>query len=263
MSTHDSFSEEPPRKQGMGSTAKVLIILGSIFGVCLLACCGGVAFFAYRAKDVFKGIAESMSNDPAIVRQRTGEIIHIEIPDEFVPMATFGMPMGVVSMKSVMYQRKGNPNSLLMISETNQPMPPGQDPRQHREAMLKGMRQGQQMGNLDISAEKSEEREFTINGEKVPFEFIKGSAHGVPSRKVTGIFAGRNGTVMFILVVAESEYDEDAVVKMIGSIRFPTADTSVMTDTDDGESEMPEGPSGDDSVKPAEKDSGEPDSSTE
>ena len=81
MSMHDDLQAEQPQKRGMSSTAKVLLVLGSIAGVCMLACCGGVAFFGFQFKDTFKAIAESSSKDPAVVKQRTQEIVHIDIPE--------------------------------------------------------------------------------------------------------------------------------------------------------------------------------------
>lgn len=221
MSMHDDLQAEQPQKRGMSSTAKVLLVLGSIAGVCLLVCCGGVAIFGLRFKDEIKKFAESTSSDPAVVKQRTQEVVEIEIPEEFKPVATWGIPLGAFSMKQFIYQPPGNPNSVLVIMETNQPLAPGQDAKQQREAMQQGMRQGQQMGSIDMQEESRETRQFTINGEEVPFEFIKGKAHGVPAHKVVGIFPGKQGTVMLILMVADSDYDDEKIVNMIKSIRIP------------------------------------------
>jgi len=41
----------------MSSTAKVLLVLGSIAGVLLLACCGGVAFVGWK----FQGVAKTFA----------------------------------------------------------------------------------------------------------------------------------------------------------------------------------------------------------
>ena len=239
MSMHDDLQAEQPQKRGMSSTAKVLLVLGSIAGVCMLACCGGVAFFGFKFKDVIKAVADSTSKDPAVVKQRTEEIVHIDIPEEFKPVATWGVPLGAFSMKQFIYQNASSPNSVLVIMETNQPLQPGQDPKQQREEMLQGMRQSQQMSsmNMDMQEESRETREFTIDGEEVPFEFIKGKAHGVPARKVVGIFPGRQGTIMLILMVAESDYNDEKIVKMVKSIRLPGDATPAVS----GESDEPIG----------------------
>lgn len=220
----------------MSSTAKVLLVLGSIAGVGLLLCCGGLAFVGFKFKDTIQAVADSASQDPVVVKQRTEEVVHIEIPEEFKPVATWGMPLGAFSMKQFIYQPAGNPNSVLVIMETNQPLAPGQDAKQQREAMQQGMRQGQQMGgSIDMQEESHETRIFTINGEEVPFEFIKGKAHGVAARKVVGIFPGKQGTLMLILLIAESDYDDEKITNMLESIRLPGAATPATK----GESDEP------------------------
>ncbi|HLJ11406.1 MAG TPA: hypothetical protein VKU82_09460 [Planctomycetaceae bacterium] len=222
MSTQDDF-QETPKKSGMSSSSKAVIILGSIAGVVLLLCCGGGIWGYFQVRDWVQGMAKTFSNDPAIVRQRAEEIIHIDVPEDFAPVMTMEIPLGTIGSKMVIYQRKGSENSVLTIVESKQPMPPGQNGQQHRDAMLRGMRQGQQFGNrsMQIDEQASESRNFTIGGEKVPFEFIKGTANGVPSRQVFGAFPGKEGTVMLMLMVQENEYDEPSIVKMLESIRLP------------------------------------------
>jgi hypothetical protein len=219
----DDFQDAPPKKQGMSSTAKFVLILGSIAGVCLLACCGGVVFMGWKFQNIAK---DFMTMDPEVVRQRTEEIIHIDIPDDYAPTHAMKIDLMNVKMKQVAYQRKGSAGSMLMIMETTQPPMQGASPKQQREQMRQAMRQqAQQQGqaNDEIDEQSSESREFTINGESVPFEFIKGTAAqgGVPTRQVVGIFPGREGTVMLMLMAPESEYNEEEIVKMIESIRVP------------------------------------------
>jgi hypothetical protein len=123
----------------------------------------------------------------------------------------------------------------------------GANTKQQREQMLRAMRQqqGQQPGQLndELNEESSETREFTINGEKVPFEFIKGTGadHARAFRQVVGIFRVKAGTVMVMLMVPEGEYDEPAVVRMIESIRSPGADSDVSADDTDMSEDVPAG----------------------
>jgi hypothetical protein len=240
MSTQDDFRDAPAPKQGMSSTSKVLLILGSIAGVCLLACCGGGIFLYIKAKDAIQNFAQNFTtSDPEEIRQRTAEIMHIDIPEEFPPLRAFNLFV----MKQILYGKEGS-GSMVMIMEINQQMQGGQggaNMKQQREQMLRQMRQQQQQqgqgaGNMDtdITEESSETREFTINGEKVPFEFIKGRSPngGTPVRQVVGMFAGESGTIMLMVMVPESEYHEDAIVKMIESIRLPDDSQDSMDATD-------------------------------
>ncbi len=254
MSTQEDFLNEPPRKQGMSSTAKVLIILASIAGVCMLACCGGGVFVWFKAKDAIQNFAQNFTtNDPQEIRARTAKIVHIDIPVTFPPMQAFDWFV----MKQIIY---GNPNrSMLMIMEMSPQMQAGDGgtAKQQRDAMLKQLKQqqGQQSGNVntDLNEESSETREFTIGGEKVPFEFIKGTAAqgGTPTRQVVGVFQGRQGMVMLMLMVPESDYDEAAVVRMLESIRLPD-DASDAESTDEPDMQEDSG-KGDATLPDAEK----------
>ena len=204
----------------MSTTAKVLLVLGSIAGIVMLLCCGGFAFVGFKFKDEFKAIADATSNDPAVVKQRTQEVIKIDIPDEFTPVMTIGVPFGAFSMKQFIYQNKANPSFMLQIVETNQPLQPGQTAQQQREEMVQGMRQGQQF-SLNMQEESRETREFTINGEEVPFDIIKGKTNGVPARQILGSFSSRKGTIMLMMTIPESEYNDEKIAGMINSIRLP------------------------------------------
>jgi hypothetical protein len=260
MSMHDDLQAEQPQKRGMSTTAKVLLVLGSIAGIVMLVCCGGAAFFGYKFKDNIKAIADATSNDPVVVKQRTQEVINIEIPEEFSPVMTIGFPLGEFSMKEFVYNNKANPNFMLVILETNQPLQPGQTVQQQREAMMQGMRQGQQF-SLDMQEESRETREFTISGEQVPFDIIKGKANGVPARQIVGIFPSRKGTIMLLMTVPESDYSDEKIAGMINSIRLPgdakgeTAPAKDSEESDEAAGEkMPEG---------AEETEGETESSSE
>jgi hypothetical protein len=258
MSTQEDFLNEPPRKQGMSSTAKVLIILGSIAGVCLLACCGGVAFVGWKFQDFAKNFAANLStNDPQEIRARTAKIVHIDIPEQFPP----AVAIDVVFMKEILYGTLDKPNRpLLVIVEIDKNFlgaQGGGSAKQQREEILRQMRQqGQQAGNMntELDEESSETREFTIDGEKVPFEFIKGTARGGgPTRQIVGVFPGREGMVMLMVMVPESDYDEAAIMRMLESIRLPRDESD---DESTSGSEMPEkgdatAPASDDESAPA------------
>ncbi len=219
MSSPD-FQDAPQQKQGMSSTAKVLLILGSIGGLALLVCCGGAAFLGYRFKQNF-----AIATTPAEVRQQTEEIMQVEIPDEFPPI--MGMQLKwPVEMRLATYGTQGNDAAALVIMEMQAlPNQPRGNARQMRDQMLQQMRQNQQQQGqqmVNVIEESSESRDFTINGQKVPFEFIKGknAEDGTDYRQVVGVIPKGDGFVMIMLAAPEAQYDEDKIVKMIESIRL-------------------------------------------
>jgi hypothetical protein len=250
MSTHDDFQQEPVPPAPKSSGSKVLLILGTIFGLGLVVCCGGgtMAYFWIRAK---VGDSFSMSYSADEVKANGEEVAHIDYPDSYKPVFSMRIsPPGGFSMKMIMYQVGSSNQGVLMLMETDQP---GADPKQMREQMLQQMR-SQQAGaggmNTQIVAQSTETKMFEINGENVEFDFVKGTRPGDPTvfRQVTGTFGGRKGTVLLMLLVPDSEYDEEAVKKMITSIRVPgkpagsdaSTDSQEMHAGPDEDSEMPE-----------------------
>jgi len=221
MSMHDDLQAEQPRKQGMSGTAKVLLVLGSIAGVGMLLCCGVIGFGLYKGQDIIKAIAESTSADPAVIKQRTQEVVVIDIPSEFTPMMMLGGRINGQGMVEFIYVNQANPNSMFLILESNLPSPPDQNPQQKRDAMLKGMKQGQQY-SMNIEEESTQTRNYKINGEDVPFDFVKGKVNGVESRKIVGMFSGKDGvTILLMMITAETNYDEEKIDKMLKGIRLP------------------------------------------
>src|SRR5262249_18421962 len=125
MSTQDDFRDVPTQKQGMSSTGKVLLILGSIAGVCLVACCGSGIFVYFKLKDAIPNLQNFAQNlttsDPEEIRQRTADIVHIDIPEEFPPVRAFDF----FFMKQILYGEEAG-GSMVMIMEINERMQGGQ-----------------------------------------------------------------------------------------------------------------------------------------
>lgn len=152
----------------------------------------------------------------------------------------------------IIYGKPGS-QSMIMIIEINEAAQgrQGTDLKEQRRQILRSMRQqqqgqpGGQPGNVnaEMDEESSETREFTVDGQKVPFEFIKGNSGGTPTRQVVGILPGRQGMVMVMAMIPESDYDEELIVKMIQSIRLPAEEA-------DDESEGPEGKTGEPRAAP-------------
>ena len=47
---------QPPRKPGMSTAAKVLIVLGVAFGIMVLLCCGSLIWFDWFWRCVFRDL---------------------------------------------------------------------------------------------------------------------------------------------------------------------------------------------------------------
>ncbi len=242
MATHDDFQQEPAPQAKKGSGSKVLLILGTIAGLGLVVCCGGAGVGYYMLKDKIKD-AFSMTSDPVEVKQKLDEIITIDVPDQFSPMSAMRISPGVFTMKMIMYQGGANSQSGLVIMEMNQP---GADPKQMRDQMLQQMRSQQAQGggfNSQINVQSKETKPFNINGEATEFDFVKGTRSGdaTAMRQIVGTFPGRNGTVLLMVIMPESDYNEEAMLKMIKSIRVPGSAAPTEATSDEEMMEKDEG----------------------
>jgi hypothetical protein len=172
----------------------------------------------------------SISMSAPEIKQRTQEIVQIEVPEGFVPVqgVKFDVP-NVMTLKYVVYTKGANTQSLLMLMEMNKAgmgAPGSADAKQQRDEMLQAMRQQQGGGNqfnTAINEESHETREFNVNGKKIEFDFVKGTRPGTAAkaRQVVGVFPSKQGVVMLMVIVNEDEYDEESIERMIKSIRLP------------------------------------------
>jgi hypothetical protein len=231
MSTHDDFHQEPVPPAPKKSGSKVLLIVGTIVGLGLVLCCGAPAIVYVVFKDaIMKKIKDTVdvTTEPAEVEARSEEVAHLDIPESYSPMSAVRLSFGVFTMKMIMYQGGANNQGGLVLMEMDQP---GMDRKQMRDQMLQQMRQQQAQGGpggmqTQIVAQTTETKMFKINGEDVEFDFVKGTQPGNSTvvRQITGTFRGRNGTALLMLIIPDSEYNEDAVIKLIKSIRVPGSD---------------------------------------
>ena len=83
------------------------------------------------------------------------------------------------------------------------------------------MQQQQQQGNRKLNIQSTGTREITIRGEKVEFVFAEGTDKNTDTvvQQVTGVFPGREGMGYLMLRIDDESYDEQAVVRMIESIK--------------------------------------------
>lgn len=251
MSTHDDFQQEPVPQGKKSSGNKVLLILGTIAGLGLVLCCGGPAIVYVMFKDaIVQKIKNTfdLTTDPEEVKGRSEEIAHLDIPENYTPVSAVRFSIGF-TMKMIVYQSGSNNQGALVLMEMEMNQP-GMDRKQMREQMLQQMRSQQANGgpggfNSQIVAQSTETKTFKVNGEDVEFDFVKGTRPGDSSgtiyRQVTGTFQGKNGIVMLMLFIPDSEYDEEAVSKMIQSIRVtgsePATEPSAESRSDE---DMPE-----------------------
>lgn len=226
MSIQQDWQDQEPRKRGMGSGSKVLLILGGVGGLFLLLCCGGGAYLFWQARNALENL---VTTDPAAIKTKTQSIAKIDVLPGFKPVQA----MDMIVMKWVVYQGEAGDDSMLMLMEFQNSMFQGANKQEQKDQMLQQMRQQQQAqgGNTNIQAEETTKRDFTIGGRKNEFTFVKGkSQQGKAVRQVTGTFPTVGGVAMLMLIIPDEKYDEAAVIRMLESIRTDAIASDVEDD---------------------------------
>ncbi len=209
----DEFGQRAPKK-GMGTGMKIVLVLLCLGGGMFLLCCG-VGFYLFSQ---FK--PEIKQNDPQAAAKTAQEIVSIEVAEQFQPSDSikisgevfgFGMKMKMATYRPVKGQGGLN---LMQVHTTNMP-------KEFQDAQARQQMKQQGFDNRQLNIEQAETREFEIRGQKVPFLFTKAkdAQTGKVFRQVTGTFADKKGIVMLMLQVEEEFYDEEAVVRMLESIK--------------------------------------------
>lgn len=210
--SHDDGDITPSgKKKGMSTGAKVAIILGIVFGICLLVCCGVGGYFANK-------VGNAMTQDPAkIATIQQSMLTSIDLPAEYTPRMAMDFSLAGQGMKMAIYSpgsgAEPNPAEMLMLMSMNVTADEAQMQQQMEQSMA-----GQQN---QIQEESSETKMVTIDGIERSVRFAQGKARqgGQAVRQVSAVFPGKEGTVMLVQIVPEEKWDEATVTKMLGSIK--------------------------------------------
>lgn len=202
----DPWEERPAQKRGMSAGAKVLIVLLSLAGVVVLLCCGvGLYIFASSERHA----------NPEVVREKTAEILEIDVPEAFVPREAVHANLIVWEIDVVMYALEDNPRGKLVLGKVKGP---GMDQAEMQMEMRRALGDPEGAGELTIT--RSETREFEIRGEEVSFLFGEATDEaGNEYRVVRGSFPTDDGQGFLSVQIPPENYDEDVIVDMIESIR--------------------------------------------
>jgi hypothetical protein len=224
MSTQDPYIDrnetniQPPKK-GMSSGMKTLLIVGIIFGVLILICCGGLVGFGLYMRSY---VSDAMSEDPIVIAEHTAQFVDMEIPSQLSPTMSFDVTVpfsGEPVMVWVIYADQPT-NSMLMMASIG-PMMEQQDEDITRQQLEDSMRQQGLAAGADVDEWERSVKELNVRGEPVEFNFGVGKSTDTGAQRIelSGMIEGKSGPVMIILYADAEVIDEEAVVTMIESIK--------------------------------------------
>ncbi len=209
------FDTPPPARRGMGTSAKVLLTLGIVFGVLLVVCCGGIGIYVYS-------VGRSFTTDPAAVRKVTAKIATVDVPRQFTPVVAgdnVSVPFTGVSVSFAIYAEYPDGNTILLAAVKGKDIE--RMSQEELEGQVKQTTASQPGGAKQIEVKETHQRKITVRGKPVSFTFSTGKEvqSGKPWLQATGMFQGDDGMTMFIFSGDASKYSEDQVAQMIESIR--------------------------------------------
>ena len=224
MSTQDPYVDpnemhiQPPKK-GMSSGMKTLLIVGIIFGLLILLCCGGVVGVGFYMRSY---VGDAMSQDPAVIVERTSQFVEMEIPPQLSPTMSLDMaiPFSDEPLMVWVVYSDASTNSTLMMASLGQMMAQ-QNQDQTRQQLEQSMRQQGVAAGEGVDEWERSVKEIEVRGEPVEFNFGigKNTDTGAQRIELSGMIEGKSGPVMLILSADAELIDEEAAVAMIESIK--------------------------------------------
>lgn len=219
MSNRDEWPDNPndpqpesaahyEEKSG-GGCLKWVLILGGLGLLSVLVCCGGGVWLMW-------GSLPKMVGTPAEVAAVSQEIMQIDIPPDYIGEAGMSADNFIFAMRFATYRHKEGKGQLLIGS-----MQVKLGASKDQQAEFKNTTRERSDNEKKLTITNTEDREFTIRGKKVPFKFSEATEEGTDKkyRLVEGELEGAGTMAVFQLTLEEDAYDEEAVVKMIESIR--------------------------------------------
>jgi len=203
--------EQQPKKTGMSSGMKALLILGAIGGACFLLCCGGIALFVYS-------MVPKMSRDPAAINAARDNIAKIDLPKGFEPVQMFKTDNFFVTMQAVVYENRAV-NGRIMLATANLKVG---DPAQRNQVQITEQMEQQGFGRREVLQNaKMETKKLKIRGKEYPFEFAEGDDPTTHKKRwqISGLFEGARGPTLILIQIDESAYKEQEIVKMLEGIQ--------------------------------------------
>lgn len=189
------------------NTKIIFAILGSLFVLCL--CMGGGVVIALRRMG--QAITQSVHSDPTEAAQIADNIADYDLPPGYTQTAMhfFGFDWVLIDPAD-----KRREVIMLMQFPKNSDLNTEQMQMQMEHAMeSRGSRAGVVMSKVG-------EETVTIRGEAVELIIQEGNnASGETLRQMTGVFEGKAGTAMVLVTGPASNWDQQAVINFLHSIR--------------------------------------------
>lgn len=211
-------SPQAVEKPGMSSGAKLLLILGVLFLLCALVCCGGIAIVGYQASAYMK---DAVSTDPVTIEQRRAELLDMSVPEGFAPEVSVDVkvPMTDSRLMTIVAYQDGPDNSLVLVGVGDMLSDMPQDQmEQEIENSLQQQGIGQPAPGIEWDVS---EKDFEIGGKPTKFVYrtAKNEDGDATQFHVTGTVDGKRGPVLVVITAEAENLSEEQIDQFIESIK--------------------------------------------
>ncbi len=210
----------PPPK----SSSKLWMGLGCGCMVMLALCCGGVMLFGIGGA---KWAQNAALQDPQQINDLANQIAETKLPEALELKPTFGMNMKIPLMDRKLMRfavyADESAGAVFMIGDFDAEMMGG-DTKNAMQQMQDAMRQGGH-GKHDMQVVETSVKQLTVRGKPAAFTFAKvkttpeGKTEATEMWQVTGMFEGKSGPAMMLLIAPYEDWTIDELIQEIEQIK--------------------------------------------
>jgi ribosomal protein S6E (S10) len=193
------------------TTIAISVIAGLVF---LCICVGIIAYVALnRAGQVVgEAVEGAIADDPAEVAQIAQGIVEYKLPPgyrEQFGMSFFGFDM-------VAFGPAESTDQMIMLMQF--PESAGLNQAEMEQQMKQSLQQ--QRGRQDIPMQEVDQVQRTIRDQTVTLTISEGTdSDGTAMRQMSGVFQGKNGAVLLMIVSKKQNWDQQAIDAFMTSLR--------------------------------------------
>ncbi len=216
----DGSVPAPPKKR-LSRAMKTLLFALAGGGLVVVSCCGLAGINASR---LFKASERAAMQSPEETREAVRRIAEIDLPERFTPLMAIDVPLtpaflGRVGMAG--HDVGGGRGSLYLFQL---PVPVADSQPVVQIVRQKLVEAGSDSGDRllrDLSVDENESKPMRIRDDDATVFYSAGKDQrtGERFREAAVAFPGRPGTTFVLLQLAEDEWDDDEVARILESIR--------------------------------------------
>jgi hypothetical protein len=187
------------------------IVLGIIGGLAILCICVSVvAYFALRKAG--QAIEQAVVEDPAKVAQVAQDIVDYNLPPGYGEK----FAMSLLGFDMVAFGPANSTDQMIMLMQF--PKNAGLNQAQMEQQLKESLRQ--QTGQQNVQTQVVDQVEATIRDQAVTLTISEGTgSDGTVLRQMSGVFQGKNGVVMLMIMGDKQRWDQGAVNAFLASLR--------------------------------------------